>query len=187
MAVTASNEGTMCECGCGQELSSTKVRFRAGHNMRVQPHPARAQQKPDKRGYTRATRNGIRRHIHRFIAEQVVGRVLPRSVRVHHVDENPMNNAHANLVVCENHSYHKLLHSRAAALRATGDPHKRRCAYCRKWGLPEEDLAAYQRRDTIPLFVHLKCSAARALKRYHASKLRSTSRRVTEYTNQERV
>lgn len=75
--------------------------------------------------------NGRRVHVHRAIAEQVVGHVLPRTVQVHHVDEDTTNNAHRNLVICQDNAYHALLHQRTKALRAGGNPNTERvCCTC---------------------------------------------------------
>ena len=59
---------------------------------------------------------------HRIIAERALGKPLPKGAKVHHVDENERNNAHSNLVICQDQSYHKLLHVRALIVRAGGDP-----------------------------------------------------------------
>jgi len=54
---------------------------------------------------------------HILIAEKALGKPLPPKARVHHVDCNERNNEKRNLVICENHSYHQLLHLRTEALR----------------------------------------------------------------------
>jgi len=68
--------------------------------------------------------------IHILIAEKVLGYKLPKNAEVHHFDENKQNNLHTNLVICENRSYHVLLHVRQNIVRHGGDPaiHK----YCNK-------------------------------------------------------
>jgi len=48
-------------------------------------------------------------------------------------DENPHNNEKGNLVVCQDKDYHQLLHKRARAFRATGNPHARYCSDCCSW------------------------------------------------------
>ena len=52
----------------------------------------------------------VREHI--VIAEKVLGKPLPPKAEIHHVDSNCSNNKNSNLVICENHSYHFLLHKR---------------------------------------------------------------------------
>jgi hypothetical protein len=70
---------------------------------------------------------------HVLIASHVLGRPLPPGVEVHHVNEIGDDNANRNLVICESHAYHYLLHARMRAYRATGNVHKRKCAICKLW------------------------------------------------------
>jgi len=70
---------------------------------------------------------------HRMIIEDVLGKPLKKEWRTHHVDEDKTNNDHSNIVLCENHSYHRMLHRRMKALRATGNPNMVRCSLCGEW------------------------------------------------------
>lgn len=70
---------------------------------------------------------------HVLIAESVLGRKLPPDAEVHHVDGNPANNAHDNLVICPDHAYHALLHRRQAAYAACGNPSFLKCRLCGKY------------------------------------------------------
>ncbi len=81
--------------------------------------------------YPTVTIDGRRQHVHIVIAEAALGRPLPAGVEVHHVDENKNNNAPSNLVICEDHSYHRLLHRRQRIIAAGGNPNTDQvCAYC---------------------------------------------------------
>lgn len=60
--------------------------------------------------------NGEREH--RLTAERVLGRKLRKNEEVHHVDQNTMNSANCNLVICSR-AFHKYLHFRER-LRAKG-------------------------------------------------------------------
>lgn len=75
---------------------------------------------------------------HRIIAARAVGKPLPSTVQVHHVNGDPTDNRPENLVVCEDAAYHKLLHRRQRALDATGDPDKVKCIICGEWEDPED-------------------------------------------------
>ncbi len=71
---------------------------------------------------------------HRILAERALGKPLPPGAKVHHVDENERNNAPSNLVICQDQSYHKLLHMRALIVRAGGDPNT--TYWCRSCNQP---------------------------------------------------
>jgi len=73
------------------------------------------------------------------IAERALGRYLPDGVQVHHVDGDASNNANRNLVICQDQTFHNLLHVRTEVLRAGGDPNAERL--CFRCGLkPIEDF-----------------------------------------------
>lgn len=70
---------------------------------------------------------------HLVIAEEALGRPLPRRAQVHHVDGNPRNNDRRNLVICEDGAYHMLLHVRQRVIAAGGNPSTQRvCGRCRE-------------------------------------------------------
>jgi hypothetical protein len=71
--------------------------------------------------YINRTVNGRSGGEHVHIAERALGKELPKGAEVHHVDGNGRNNANRNLVICQDASYHRLLHRRAKALRELGD------------------------------------------------------------------
>lgn len=69
---------------------------------------------------------------HRRIAEKALGKPLPDGAEIHHVDGNGKKNANTNLVICEDHRYHKLLHVRQRIADASGDPNTQKiCCTCR--------------------------------------------------------
>lgn len=82
-------------------------------------------------GHHRANQRGyVREHL--MIAEEALGKKLPDGAEVHHVDENPSNNARNNLVICQDHGYHMLLHYRLRIVRAGGSPEIHKiCSTCR--------------------------------------------------------
>lgn len=156
-------EKGLCQCGCGQETSISKqnnlprglikgqpVYFIKGHANRGRPGPAGPKNgnwrggktsslgyvlitKPD---YPRANRQGyVREHV--LITERVLGKPLPEGVVIHHVNENRADNRKENLVICESQAYHALLHQRLNAYKATGNPHYKKCRFCKRYDYPE--------------------------------------------------
>ncbi len=69
---------------------------------------------------------------HILVAEAALGKKFPVGAVMHHVDGNATNNGVENLVMCENQSYHKLLHLRAKRLRDFGRFDAKKCWYCQR-------------------------------------------------------
>lgn len=91
------------------------------------------------------------RDVQAIIAERVLGKPLPTGAEVHHVDENPKNNRNDNLVICPDHSYHRLLHRRTNALNACGNADWRKCNYCKQWDDPAN----------LRIYTYPKCTVTR--------------------------
>ena len=168
----------LCECGCGfPSPVASRTDSRTGH-IKGQPqrfirgHSSRGRvgeragawrggrfemsngyicvHRPD---HPRANRGYVLEHI--LVAERALGRNLPDGAEVHHFDENPSNNVGGNLVICHDRKYHGLLHQRARALAACGNPSARRCYFC----------SSYDRQDDIRVtsqgkFRHRSCENA---------------------------
>lgn len=126
----------LCLCGCGQRttiapcsdkskglVKGQPIRFVNGHNSR-RKHLAGP--------YRNVTVKGRRaQSIHRFRAEQALGHPLPVGAEVHHADGSTRDDA--PLVICQDSSYHKLLHTRMRVLRAGGNPNTDRlCSQCKQ-------------------------------------------------------
>lgn len=71
---------------------------------------------------------------HILVAERALGRLVPVTAHVHHVDGDKANNAPGNLVVCQDAAYHRLLHQRTDAWLATGNADARKCCRCGEYG-----------------------------------------------------
>lgn len=70
----------------------------------------------DQDGYITLVINGRTIPYHKLLCERALGKPLPPGAEVHHVNGNKRYNAHRNLVVCQDHAYHVLLHERTKAL-----------------------------------------------------------------------
>lgn len=103
------------------------------------------------------------RNVHVQIAEQALGKPLPKKAQVHHVDYDKLNNENSNLVVCPDLAYHRLLHMRADALAACGNPNWRPCKFCKEYDDPAR-MYAYPGGN---IFHHRACS-----NEYERSRLR---------------
>lgn len=73
---------------------------------------------------------------HRLLVEWSIGHPLSPYNEVHHVNGRRAANIRGNLVACEDHAYHALLHVRARALEITGNVNARKCRLCRTWDVP---------------------------------------------------
>lgn len=79
-----------------------------------------------------------RKYEHVILVEQALGHTLPRGAEVHHVNgDRSDNHTPGNLVVCQDHSYHKFLEYRGRALRESGHADWLKCQYCKQWDSPE--------------------------------------------------
>lgn len=108
---------------------------------------------------------------HVLLAEQALGRALPEEAEVHHVDYDGANNGPGNLVLCQDHAYHRLLHVRTEALKAKGNVNARRCSLCKEW---EVDLVTGTINNRA--FRHRACHAVymRQLKKARVEELVNT-------------
>lgn len=130
-----------CECGCGQPAPIAKenrrreghikgqpVRFVPGHNRRLH-RPTKYQQRYVPSHPQAMAKGCVFEHV--LVAERALGRYLPLGTEMHHVDGNRQNNIPANLVICQDHSYHMLLHYRAKMRRAGANPDtEKACRIC---------------------------------------------------------
>ena len=71
---------------------------------------SRGQRRVDKNGYVLLRVGlGVRKKEHAHIAEKVLGRPLKKGEVVHHINGDPADNRHSNLLICST-SYHTWLH-----------------------------------------------------------------------------
>lgn len=110
-------------------------------------------------GYLVTQVNGKRKLLHVRIAESVLRKSLPIGAQVHHVNSNPSDNRHSNLVICPNRAYHMLLHVRTKALEACGNPDWRPCVRCKKHD-DTSALKSYINKSGAFVFYHRECENA---------------------------
>ena len=75
---------------------------------------------------------------HTVVAEKALGKQLPKGAIVHHANEIRHDNSPANLVLCPNQAYHKLLHQRMRAKKMCGNANWLKCCYCKKYDDPKK-------------------------------------------------
>lgn len=90
--------------------------------IRMPEHPA-----AHKNGYV---------YEYRVIAEVALGRYLPASAVIHHVNGDESDNRPCNLVICQDAAYHRVLHGRTNAYRATGNANALPCNFCHVYDVP---------------------------------------------------
>mgnify|MGYP002813236243 FL=1 len=149
----------LCECGCGgytgiiAKTSSAKghvagqrYRFLRGHWAKTETgreassireyreaRSAHGDGYVTVRGLTRGAPSVLE---HRLIAEKVLGHPLPAGAMPHHINGKRGDNVNGNFVICQDSSYHRLLHRRQLALVICGHANWRKCAFCGKYDDP---------------------------------------------------
>lgn len=117
----------------------------------------------NKDGYYTTTVKRQQKLLHRVIAEQALGVKLPRTVIVHHNNEDKLDNRNENLIICQDEAYHQLLHMRKRALEACGNVLWRPCEYCKKHDALENMIGHTRsgvKRKIYTSFFHRICRNA---------------------------
>lgn len=112
-------------------------------------------------GYIAIAVNGKKKQAHVIVAEKAIGKPLPLGAEVHHVNEDKSDNRPENLVICQDRAYHKLLHVRATAMAACGNPNFRKCPFCKTYGATE----GMRHNKSSRYYYHLKCKQDYRFKR----------------------
>jgi hypothetical protein len=145
------NPSGYCKCGCGRKtniarqtlseknhLKGIPVHFIMGHgptkNRQSWQHGRVILRMPD---HPRASCEGaVFRSL--IVAEKALGRPIPINHPIHHANENRADDTNSNLVICQDVSYHALLHKRTRALKACGNPTWRKCNICKQYDDPQK-------------------------------------------------
>lgn len=169
--------------GCGRKVLAKGLCFkhyardrRNGSPLVLQNAPAGAGTvRPD--GYRSFRRGGVETLEHRLIAERALGKPLPKGVEVHHVDLARGSKDPGALVICPDRAYHRLLHQRADAMEACGNPSWLKCVYCKTYDAPEA-MSFYTNKKGCTNQFHAQCKRDSAKARYHAKKGTSNECRI---------
>lgn len=142
MATSNSSVSTLsshfCECGCGRHTNiiphgSTRRGHVKGQPYRFCLHHGSLRIKRvavTKEYRTVLVRGGVRVRLHVARAERALGKPLPKKSHVHHADGSKRDDA--PLVICQDTSYHRLLHARMRVKAAGGNPNTDAvCGRCR--------------------------------------------------------
>lgn len=114
--------GSCCVEGCGRPRKHSDGlcavhwhrQRRYGRYERIR-QPAGTGTQEDSNGYRQIWFNGNLVYEHIYLAEQALGKPLPKNAVVHHMNRDKQDNhRYFNLVVCPDQAYHMLLHKRMA-------------------------------------------------------------------------
>lgn len=137
-----------CECGCGRETGiirnsdPSRKRIRGSHYRFIHGHNTfKGGRLCDAKGYIRVL---VPEHPksqsygymfeHRLIAEKVLGHPLPDKTSTHHYGRKDENE---KIVLCEDYSYHQMLHRRTRAYNICGHAHWMKCPFCQQYDDPK--------------------------------------------------
>lgn len=134
----------MANCGCGCGLEAGVITRSRPHLGMVKGEPRRFAKGHGRRGVHAPRVSAVQSYrqvtvvpgtrsvtLHRMRAERALGKPLPVGAVVHHADGSRDDNA--PLVICQNDSYHKLLHARMRVKSAGGNPDTDAvCGICRR-------------------------------------------------------
>jgi hypothetical protein len=132
-----------------------KVQKRNGDPLSARPKRLDGTGSIDANGYISHNSNGEHKREHVLVVERILGKTLPPKAEVHHLNGNPSDNSHSNLVVCPNHWYHRILHYRQRALDASGNANFMYCAFCKTFDDPNR-MYVYPKKNVA---MHRECGA----------------------------
>ena len=119
-----------CACGCGLKTSIARRNDLRRGLLKGEPMRCRKGHRSHPPSSYRNRRIGDHvQALHRTRATLALGKPLPKGVIIHHADGS--RSEHAPLVICQDHAYHMLLHTRMRVLAVGGDLNTQRiCSKC---------------------------------------------------------
>jgi hypothetical protein len=115
---------------------------------------------------------------HIVVCEEILRKPLPMNAVIHHMDENRRNNKKDNLVICQDRSYHTLLHIRLRSLMATGRTDLLLCTICKKYLEKESFLIDISKSSRSR---HSTCKNCQKI--YRENNRESLRKKAREYYN----
>lgn len=113
-------------------------RHKSGRDMAAETRRPNGSGSYDASGYLRFNGGGMRhKGEHVIVAEKALGKPLPAGAIVHHVNEDPADNSHENLVICPDNAYHRLIHRRMRAMATCGHADWSPCIRCKRYDAPD--------------------------------------------------
>lgn len=137
-----------CECGCGGLT-----------NVAPNGQPYRFVYRHHRRKRTiKSYRQVGWKKLHRLRAEQALGRTLKFSEQVHHVDGS--KSERSPLVICQDQTYHYLLHYRTRTRDAGGNPNTDGFCYRCETAKPISDFRPLKRNKASGVESHCRTCIA---------------------------
>jgi hypothetical protein len=166
----AKNKGKVCSVeGCNNPAKSKGMcskhysrfwRYGDTSVVKIKPRGAGC---IDRSGYKKIGVGGAVRWEHIVVAEKAHGGELPKGAVVHHVNGNRADNRNENLVICQDATYHALLHIRKSAIDACGNPDFRKCDICKRYDEPNKMLSWFSKPNSAtPNYRHRECNKAKS-------------------------
>lgn len=163
----------LCECGCGGRTRiAPKTQgdrgYVAGEPFRFLPyHGTRVKTITGYRSRTPVS-GGRDVVLHRLMAERALGKPLPKGAVVHHADGSKSEKS--TLVICQDQTYHNLLHQRMRVKAKGGNPNTDKiCGACKCAKNKSEFYTCVARNDGL----HDRCRECEkrlVLERYRRNK-----------------
>lgn len=141
-----------CHCGCGEKtwiasynmksrgwMKGKSVKFIRGHhrgNWNNGQFLRKGYRYILNKNHPRANPEGyVQESL--LVAEKAFGKILTPKTVVHHINGIKDDNQSKNLVICQDQSYHDILHQRERSYKACGNPLWRKCSFCKQWDDPK--------------------------------------------------